>query len=337
MCVSVDIHNHFLPESWPDLAQRFGEPDWPWMKHLGCGRAMLMVGEEPFRPVDSATWDVSRRLEEMDRDGIDHQVMSATPVLFAYMRKPEHALECARMFNDMGLEICARSHGRIHGVAQVPLQDIDASCREAERALQNGHVGVEIGSHVGNKDFDDEGIITFLQHCAGIGCPILEHPWDMMGRERMTRYMLPWLVAMPAETNLAMLCLILSGALERIPESLRICFAHGGGSFAYTLGRIDNAWRYRDIVRERCPHPPSSYVKRFWCDSAVFDERALGLLVSVMGEERIMLGTDYPYPLGEQHMGALVRGASTISGEEKARILGENAADFFDIPFDKRT
>jgi aminocarboxymuconate-semialdehyde decarboxylase len=336
MSLAVDIHNHFLPESWPDLAKRFGEPDWPWMKHLGCGEAMLMVGDQPFRPVNSATWDAARRLEEMDRDRIDHQVMSVTPVLFAYMRKPEYALECARMFNDMSLEICSRSHGRIHGVAQVPLQDIDASCREVERARSNGHVGVEIGSHVGNKDFDDEGIITFLQHCARIGCPILEHPWDMMGRERMTRYMLPWLVSMPAETSLAMLSLILSGALERLPESLRICFAHGGGSFAYTLGRADNAWRNRDIVREHCPHLPSSYVKRFWCDSAVFDERALRFLVSVMGDDRVMLGTDYPYPLGEQQMGALVRGAGTLSSEEKGRILGHNAAQFFNLDFDKR-
>jgi aminocarboxymuconate-semialdehyde decarboxylase len=337
MTVAVDVHNHFLPESWPDLAERFGEPNWPRMKHLGCGKAMLMVGDEPFRPVYSATWDVSKRLEEMDRDGIDHQIMSVTPILFAYLRKAEHALDCARLFNDMALEMCARSGGRIHAVAQVPLQDIDASCREVERAMANGHIGVEIGNHVGNKDFDDQGIVTFLHHCADIGCPVLEHPWDMMGRERMNRYMMQWLVAMPTETHLAILYLILSGALERLPQSLRICFAHGGGNFAFTLGRVENAWKNRDIVGKDCPNPPSSYVKRFWCDSAVFDERALRYLVSVMGDDRVMLGTDYPYPLGEQQMGALVRGATTLNGQEKTRILGGNAATFFNRQFDKRT
>jgi aminocarboxymuconate-semialdehyde decarboxylase len=337
MIVAVDIHNHFLPESWPDLSERFGEPDWPWMKHLGSGQAMLMVGNQPFRPVYSATWDVCKRLEEMDRDDIDHQVMSVTPLLFAYLRKSEQALDCARMFNDMALEMCARSGGRIHALAQVPLQDIDASCREVERAMANGHLGVEIGNHVGNKDFDDEGIIAFLRHCADIGCPILEHPWDMMGRERLNRYMMQWLVTMPAETHLAMLYLILSGALERLPQSLRICFAHGGGSFAFLLGRAENAWKNRDIVRKRCPNPPSSYVKRFWCDSAVFDERALGYLVSVVGDDRVMFGTDYPYPLGEQHMGSLVRNCSVLSDPQKARILGENAARFFNRRFDKRT
>ena len=337
MSVAVDIHNHFLPESWPDLAERFGEPNWPWMKHLGGGQAMLMLGDEPYRPVYSACWDVSKRLEEMDRDGIDHQVMSVTPLLFAYMRKPEQAADCARLFNDLALEMCARSNGRIHAVAQVPLQDIDASCREVERAMAAGHIGVQIGNHVGTKDFDDEGIITFLHHCADIGCPVLEHPWDMMGRERMSRYMMQWLVAMPAETHLAMLYLILLGALERLPKSLKICFVHGGGNFAFTLGRVDNAWKHRDIVREHCPQPPSSYVKRFWVDSAVFDEAALRFLVDVMGEERVMFGTDYPFPLGEQQLGSLVRGSTSLTAREKALIMSENAAVFFNRPFDKRT
>jgi aminocarboxymuconate-semialdehyde decarboxylase len=337
MSVAVDIHNHFLPESWENLAQRFGEPDWPWMKHLGCGKAILMVGDKEFRAVYSATWDPGKRLEEMDRAGIDHQVMSVTPVLFAYLRKPEHALDCARMFNDMALEMCARSEGRIHAVAQVPLQDIDASCREVERAIANGHIGIELGNHVGNRDFDDEGIIAFLQHCANVGCPVLEHPWDMMGGARMSRYLLKWLVAMPAETHLAMLSLILSGALERIPETLRISFAHGGGSFAFALGRAENAWRHHEIVRMNSPRPPSSYARRFCVDSAVFDERALDYLVSVMGDDRIMLGTDYPYPMGEERMGALIRNASHLDCHQKSRILGENASRFFNRAFDKRT
>jgi len=159
----------------------------------------------------------------------------------------------------------------------------------------------------------------------------------MLGRERMNRYMLQWLVAMPAETHLAMLYLILSGALERLPESLRICFAHGGGNFAFTLGRADNAWRNRDIVRKDCPNPPSSYVKRFWCDSAVFDERALQFLLSVMGDDRVMLGTDYPYPLGEQSMGSLIRESHSLNHTQKAQILGENASKFFNCAFEKRT
>ena len=326
---TIDIHSHFLPETWPDLATQFGTPDWPWLKHLDHDRGMLMLGEREYRPVYSACWDISKRLEEMDRDGVHHQIMCVTPLLFAYQRKPSEAEECARLFNDVALEMCAQSNGRITALAQVPLQDTDAACRELERAIDQGHLGVQIGNHVENRDLDDEGLITFLQHCASIDAPVLVHPWDMLGRERMDRYMMQWLVAMPAETQLSILYLILSGAFERLPESLKLCFAHGGGSFVFLLGRVDNAWRQRDIVRDQCPSLPSSYVSRFSVDSAVFDEAALRLLIDVMGEERVMFGTDYPFPLGEQDMGALIRSATSISPDEKSKILGLNAKSFF--------
>ena len=124
----------------------------------------------------------------------------------------------------------------------------------------------------------------------------------------------------------------LSGAFERIPRSLKLCFAHGGGSFAFLLGRVDNAWRHRDIVREDCPNLPSSYVDRFSVDSAVFDAKSLSLLVDVMGEERVLLGSDYPYPLGEQTIGSLVENHDGLSDQAKSRILGVNAAKFFNLP-----
>jgi aminocarboxymuconate-semialdehyde decarboxylase len=327
----IDMHSHFLPREWPDLAERFGTPDWPWMKHLGDGRAMVMVGDREFRPVYSACWDADKRIEEMDRDGIDLQIFCATPVLFGYMRKPQEAADCARMFNDAALELVACAPRRLAALAQVPLQDTDLACREVERAIDDGHLGVQIGNHVGDRDLDDEGLITFLSHCAAIGAPVLVHPWDMFGGQRMSRWMLQWLVAMPAETQLSILSLILSGAFERLPRSLKLCFVHGGGSFAYLLGRADNAWHHRDLVRKDCPRPPSTYLDRFFVDSAVFDPRSLKLLVDVMGADRIMFGTDYPFPLGEQSMGRLVRTAEGLTTEDRRKILGLNAAAFFGI------
>ncbi|MBO1764916.1 amidohydrolase family protein, partial [Escherichia coli] len=145
------------------------------------------------------------------------------------------------------------------------------------------------------------------------------------------KWMLPWLVAMPAETQLGILSLILSGAFERLPASLRICFAHGGGGFAFLLGRVDNAWRHRDIVREDCPQLPSSYVKRFYVDSAVFDPRALQLLVDVMGADRVMLGSDAPFPLGEQDIGSGVLGHAALADADKQKICADNARAFFGI------
>jgi aminocarboxymuconate-semialdehyde decarboxylase len=328
----VDIHAHFLPEHWPDLAARFGTPDWPWLRHNGGGTAMLMQGDREFRPVTEACWNPARRIEDMDRDGVDMQVMCATPLLFAYGRPVDQALDCARIFNDAALQICAHAPRRLFALCQVPLQDIDSACREVERCMAAGHKGVQIGNHVGARNLDDVAIRSFLHHCADIGAPVLVHPWDMLGRERMPKYMLQWLVAMPAETQLGILSLILSGAFETLPRSLKLCFAHGGGSFAFLLGRVDNAWRHRDIVREDCPHPPSHYVERFCVDSAVFDPGALQLLVDVMGSERVLLGSDYPFPLGEQRVGTLVREHTGLDEAARQRILGGNARGFFGLP-----
>ena len=325
----VDIHSHFLPRGWPDLAARFGTANWPWLKHTAPGQAMLMVGEQEFRPVTEACWDPAVRLEAMDRDGVEVQIMCATPVLFSYDRPATHALECARIFNDAALEICAAKPRRLKSLCQVPLQDTDLACRELSHAMADGHIGVHIGNHVGGRDLNDEGLITFLQHCAAEGAAVFVHPWDMMGQERMSKYMLPWLVAMPAETQLSILWLILSGAFERLPRSLKLCFAHGGGSFPYLIGRVDNAWRNRDIVREDCPRLPSSYVDRFHVDAAVFSGDALAFLVKVMGEDRVMLGSDYPYPLGEQQVGSLIRSHPGLADRTRAKLLHANATRFF--------
>ena len=309
----VDIHSHFFPESWPDLAERFGTPDWPWLKHLDSSHGMVMVGDKEFRPITSLCWDPATRIADLDRQGVDVQLICATPVLFAYQRPAEHATACAEIFNDAALELCARGQGRFRALCQVPLQDTDAACAELTRAMSAGHVGVQIGNHVGDRELDDEGIITFLQHCAAEGAPVLVHPWDMMARERMSKHMMSWTVGMPAETQLSIVTMILGGVFDRVAASLKICFAHGGGSFAFLLGRLENAWRRRDIVRGKSTQPPSAYLDRFFVDSAVFDARALRLLVDVMGEDRVMLGSDYPFPLGEEEIGSLIGSAPEIT------------------------
>jgi len=327
---AIDIHNHFFPRAWPDLAARFGTPDWPWIKHTDPGHAEIMIGDRFFRKIYAACWDAEVRLREMDRDGIDMQVISATPVLFAYNRPPEQALDCARIFNDAALELCAQGKGRLKSLCQVPLQDIDAACKELTRSMKEGHLGVQIGNHVAEKNLDDPGIVTFLHHCADEGAAVLVHPWDMFAPLRMTNYMLPWTVGMPAETQLSIVALILSGAFDKLPQTLRICFAHGGGSFPYLLGRLENAWHHHPVARGLCALPPSHYLNRFSVDSAVFDQRALEFLAATMGTDQIMLGTDYPFPLGEERSGALIR-ESQLQPEVKTKLLGENAQRFLAI------
>ncbi|WCL53333.1 amidohydrolase family protein [Gimibacter soli] len=327
----IDMHSHFFPEMDASRSEKARISGLPWLLKTDAENGYIMVGDRHFRPITNACWAASARLEDMDRCGVDVQVMSATPVMFGYSRPAKDAAESAAFFNDLALDLCAPDPARLKVMCQVPLQDTDLACKELERAMAAGHIGVHIGNHLGNRNLDDEGLMTFMQHAASIGAPVLIHPWDMMARERMPKYMLQWLVAMPAETQLSILSLILSGAFERLPRSLKLCFAHGGGSFAFLLGRVDNAWQYRDIVREDCPNRPSSYLDRFYVDSAVFSDEALKLLVDVMGDERVMLGSDYPFPLGEQQIGDLVRHHADLGDEAKARILGGNAATFFNI------
>ena len=328
----IDVHTHYVPRNWPDLSVGAEEPTgWPWLRVDSEADAMIMVGSQEFRRIQSDCWSAEVRLADMDRDGITAQVVSPTPVFFGYARTPADAIRAARIFNDLALEICAPASDRLLPFCQVPLQDPDAACAEVDRCVANGHVGVEIGNHVGDRDLDDEGIVTFLQHCAHTGVPVFVHPWDMPSTPRNGRWMSQWLTGMPAETHLSILAMILGGAFDRIPDSLKICFAHGGGSFAFWLGRLDNAWRQRHDVIGTSALPPSQYVGRFYVDSVVFSDPALRLLVDVLGADRVMVGSDYPYPLGERPAGGVVRTSQLLNERERRAVLSSTAQQFLGI------
>ncbi|MFI0373878.1 amidohydrolase family protein [Actinomadura sp. 1N219] len=325
----IDVHTHVFPQITRREGALLTGAGQPWLRVDGGGAGMMMSGDEEYRPVGEALWDPARRLADMDAAGVDVQAVSSTPLMFGYAAEPGRAADWCDLVNERILAFCADAPERLLPLCQVPLQDPALACDVATRAKAAGHRGVHIGNHVGDRNLDDEGITAFLAHCARLGLPVLAHPWDMLGADRMRGHMLPWLCGMPAETQLSILGLMLSGAFERIPESLRLCFCHGGGSFAFLLGRADNAWHRRDIVRAGSPRPPSEYVDRFYVDSAVFDPRALRLLVDVMGPERVMLGTDYPFPLGEMEPGTTIRDCPGLDDAECALLLGGNAETFF--------
>jgi aminocarboxymuconate-semialdehyde decarboxylase len=329
----IDMHAHCLPRITRDEAFAVDAKRAPWLAvEPGGERGHIMLGDKRFRPVTASLWDPVVRVAELDAQGVEVQVVCATPVMFGYAWPAQKTADWALRMNEHVLAYCAHAPQRLKALAQVPLQDTELACRTADRAMASGCIGVQIGNHVGERDLDDEALVMFLSHCARQNIPLLVHPWDMMGGGRMKKWMLPWLVAMPAETQLGMLSLILSGALERIPQSLKICFAHGGGSFAWLLGRVDNAWRHRDIVRQDCPNLPSSYARRFHVDTAVFDTGALKLLTDVMGTDRVMLGSDSPFPLGEQRIGSLVRESPHYGDADRQRMLQGNAQTFFGLP-----
>ncbi|MFF6995826.1 amidohydrolase family protein [Streptomyces sp. NPDC008313] len=326
----IDIHTHYVPRGWPDLTAD-GGPDAPWLRVETESDAVIMMGTKEFRRIRSDCWDAEVRLRDMDADGVRTQVVSPTPAFFSYGRSGREATNIARIFNDLALEIVEPAPDRLIPFCQVPLQDPDAACRELERCVAAGHRGVEIGNHVGDQDLDSEGIVTFLQHCASLDVPVFVHPWDMATSPRLDRWMAQWLTAMPAETHLSILALILGGVFDRVDDRLKICFAHGGGSFAFWLGRMENAWHGRNDVIGTSRFPPSHYLGRFYVDSVVFDERALRLLVDTVGADRVMVGSDYPYPLGERPVGQVVRKSQFLDDADRRLIGHENAERFLGL------
>ncbi|MGW2228233.1 amidohydrolase family protein [Streptomyces formicae] len=328
----VDIHAHVFPEiSRAESRLLTGDDEGPWLRTSdGPDAGMMMAGAREYRPVRRTLWDPATRVADLDGLGVDVQVLSSTPLMFGYGLEAERAADWCRMVNSRILQYSSYAPDRLAPLCQVPLQDTEAACAMVSEAMRQGFRGVHIGNHIGDRDLDHGALLEFLTHCAERDAAVLVHPWDLPTGPRYSRYMLAWLAGMAAETHLTILSLMLSGAFETLPVSLRLLFAHGGGSFPYLLGRADNAWHQRDLVRADSPKPPSAYTERFSVDSAVFDPGALRLLVDVMGAERVLLGSDHPFPLGEEEIGGLVRG-SALTDTEKAAVLGGNAVRFFGL------
>jgi aminocarboxymuconate-semialdehyde decarboxylase len=204
--------------------------------------------------------------------------------------------------------------------------------RELQRCvLELGLRGVQIGSHVNQWYLSDEYLFPFFQAAEELGASIFVHPWDMMGRERMPKYWLPWLIGMPAETSLAICSMIFGGVFERLPR-LKVAFAHGGGSFPMSIGRIEHAFQVRpDLVAVDNPISPSDYLGRFYLDTLVHHPDVLRFLIGLIGADYLAMGSDYPFPLGETEPGRMISEMSDLSEPVRARLLGGTALEWLGL------
>lgn len=330
--LKIDLHTHILPERWPDLASRYGYGGFVQLEHQGPGCARMTIDGRPFREITDHCWSPQRRLEDCERCGVDAQVLSTVPVMFSYWARPEHALDLARLLNDHLAGIVQDRPDRFVGLGTLPMQDPELAIGELERCVgELGLAGVQIGSHVNDWNLDAPELFPLFARAAELGAAVFVHPWDMLARERMPRYWLPWLVGMPTETTLAICSMIFGGVFERLPQ-LRVAFAHGGGSFAGTIGRIQHGFDVRpDLVAVDNGVPPTEYLGRFYVDSLVHDPRALRLLIELVGCRRIALGSDYPFPLGEAEPGRLIESLGELSAADRERMLSGTALEFLGI------
>lgn len=325
----VDFHTHIIPEDIPNFAEKYGGR-WPVLeKTCSCG-ANIMVEGKLFREVTDQVWDPEKRIEDMNREGVDIQVLSPIPVTFSYWADPVQAEEMAKIQNDFIAETVKKYPSRFIGLGTVPLQDVTIAIREMERCINElGLKGIEIGTNVNGLNLDDPSFLPFFEKAEEWEVPLFVHPWETLGRERMPRHNFMYTVGMPSETALAAASLINGGIIEKFPR-LKVCFAHGGGSFPYILPRLDQGWNVWPHLR-KTKKPPSYYAKNFYFDSLNYDPVNLKYLIDRFGYDKIVMGSDYPFLLREIVPGKVVDETVELSKEERKAILGMNALRFLNV------
>jgi aminocarboxymuconate-semialdehyde decarboxylase len=265
----------------------------------------------------------------MDKRGVDVQVLSVTPGNFCYAAPPEAGAAISQAQNDAIYGMVNDNPDRFIGSATVPLQDAEAAQQELDRAMKDlGFTSVEIGTNVNGANLDSPTLEPFYDKAEALGVPIIVHPVNNAGADRMTRYYLRNTMGNPMETTLAIGSVIFGGIIER-HKGLRFCWVHGGGFLPYQIGRLDHGYRVREEARVNISKPPSGYLDTMYYDTITHDESALSFLIKRMGPDRILYGTDFPWDMGEYGSIPMIEGMSSLSDEEKARVLGGNSARLF--------
>jgi len=328
--MKIDIHTHIMPAKMPNWVQKFGYGEFIHLEQRNC-KACMMKGNKVFREVEDNCFDAAVRMKEMNETEVTMQVLSTIPVLFNYWAKPADGLETSWFFNDHIADTVAKDPQRFIGIGTVPLQDVELAIAEMERCVTELKMpGLEIGSNINGENLSSKQFFPFYKRAEELGCALFVHPWEMMGEQQMQQYWLPWLVGMPAETSRAICSMIFGGVLETFPK-LRVAFAHGGGSFPLTIGRIEHGYQVRpDLVAVDNAINPRDYIGKFWIDSLVHDTKAMQYIIDVMGADKICLGSDYPFPLGEHHPGKLIEEMRFEKGL-KEKLLFNNAKQWLGV------
>jgi aminocarboxymuconate-semialdehyde decarboxylase len=341
--LKIDSHTHILPKKMPNWTEKFGYGDFIYLQHHKKGFAKMMRGNQFFREIKENCWDPDVRIAEYAQHGTEVQVACTIPVMFSYWAKAIDGLSISKFLNDHLGELCEEYPLQYVGLGTLPMQDTELAVKELERCQRIGLKGVQIGSNINDENLNEDRFYPVFEAAQQLDMAVLVHPWEMMGEKKMQRYWLPWLVGMPAETSRALCSMIFGGVLERLPE-LRVMFAHAGGSFLPTLGRIQHGYDCRpDLVAIDNRTPPKNYLGRFWIDSITHDPLMLEYILKMVPANRVALGSDYPFPLGDLEIGKFIEDMNLPLATQKAIFhgaalewLGMTIQDFVKTPQQER-
>jgi aminocarboxymuconate-semialdehyde decarboxylase len=332
---TVDVHTHFLPPECIEDATnstyvvRIRESQ---TRDVLLRREMDAPGYEPAQ-----LYDLERRRQDIARMRVDLQVLSVPPPIgFFYDQEPELAARLCRVVNDGFARAAATDPAQFVALATVPLQDPAEAVRELDRVSGLGLRGVEIGTNIAGRDLDDAEFRPFFQTAQALGVPIFIHSTNAVALgngKRMRRYHLSNLIGNPTEDALAAASLVFGGVLEELP-GLKVYLAHGGGSCPFLRGRWERGWHVRPEAKTCIQRPPSDYFGLLRFDSLTHAEAALGYLVASAGADRVMLGTDYPYDMGEPDPVSRIGMLRDVSDADRRLVLGGNAAALFGLDGD---
>jgi aminocarboxymuconate-semialdehyde decarboxylase len=322
----IDLHTHVIAPSWPDLAAVAPWAFWPSVQRTSETEGRILVGDRPYRDIDSRCWSAERRLADMDAEGVTLQVLSPTPVTFCHDAPPAGAAVLARTQNDFLARLVAHRPERFRALGAVPLQDPGRAVIELRRCVRElGFLGVEIGTRVGDRELGDPDFDPFFDAAAELGAVVFVHPADTTLDPRLAVAGVAFGAGMPTETGVAAAALLVSGALARRRPGIRLCLAHGGGTLPWLLPRLDKG----ELIKN--PHTPpdrlpSALARSLYSDSLTYDVDSLLLAVQRYGTEHVLLGTDYPFAAREVPAGAVIRRPDPRLGDALRAAIGAGNA-----------
>jgi aminocarboxymuconate-semialdehyde decarboxylase len=325
---TIDIHTHYVPPAYLDWMRREGEPHRRQLLTRPDGRLTILADNREI-PLPDLFYDVQPRLAAMAAARVACHVVSPPPFLFHYDLPAAVGDELCQLLNDEALALARRHPGKFVPMGALPLQDVDLSMRELARIAALGFRSLEIGASVNERELDDPALEPFWSEAERLGMLLFIHPVRPPGRARMNDYHLFNLIGFLAETTLACARLIFSGAMDRHPQ-LKICLAHAGGMLPWISGRFDHGFETIAACRKNIDRPPSAYLSRFYYDSISHGAEQLRFLASAVGAERMLLGSDFPFRIGDPDPVAHLE-AAQLGSRQSALILGGNAAELLGL------